>query len=243
MFNGKYKSINTVIENILRDTDYYNDMNQGDATEWAIRAMELIGAPMVHEEKISTVPVVNYRAELPVGLRDIVAVRDNKSHQTLVATNDEFILNYHDTVADPKEEDQLLMEDKPVRMFAYRAVNGYLFLNAKEGNIDIKHTVFPTDDSGCLLIPDVDRYMMAVEAYIIHKIDSKLARRGVISRSIAEESKQEWLWYVSSAHSKIATPNYDEAESMKNQINKIRSDSNAHDYGFEHLNTPTVKKF
>lgn len=252
MFNGQYKSINTVIENILRDTDYYSEINKEDATEWAVRAMELIGAPLVYNEEIETVTITNYRATLPSGIREIKGVRDHLSHQTLVASNDEWIMSHYEQAVDdgsgscdspPTPTDNVKMADKPVKIFAYRAVNGFIFTNAKEGCIDIKYTKFPVDDNGCLLIPDVDRYMMAVEAYIVFKMDKKMARRGVIADKIAEESKQEWLWYVSSAHSKIVTPNYDEAESLKNQIQKIRTDKNAHDYGFGHLNVPTVKTF
>jgi len=252
MFNGQYKSINTVIENILRDTDYYNEINQSDVTEWAIRAMELIGAPLVYDEEIETITITNYRATLPDNIRELKGVRDHLSHQTLVATNDEYIMWLYNQAVDDGSgscdapetlNDEIKMGDKPLKLFAYRLVNGYIFTNAKEGCIDIKYTKYPLDENGCLLIPDVDRYMLAIEAYIIYKLDKKLARRGVISRHIAQESEQEWLWYVASAHSKIVTPNYDEAEGLKNQIRKMRTDTNAHDYGFKYLNLPTRKTF
>jgi len=251
MFNGKYKSISTVIENILRDTDYYNEINKEDITEWAVRAMELIGAPLVYTQTITTVGVVNYRAELPTNLREIIAVRDHLSRHTLIEATDSYLMSLYDQSInnetefdDPViREDNLLMGEKPARMFSYQIKNGYLFLNVKEGAIDIAYSYYPLDSNGCLLIPDVDRYMIAVESYIVYKIDSKLYRRGIISKTIKDESEQNWLFYVNSAFTKIVTPNYDEAEALKNQIVKIRTDSNAHDYGFESLGVPTVKKF
>jgi len=85
--------------------------------------------------------------------------------------------------------------------------------------------------------------MIAVEMYISFKMDHKLWRRGVISKAARDISEQDWLWYVQSAHSKIVVPNYDEAESLKNQIQKMRVDKNAHDYGFTYLKIPTVKNF
>jgi len=121
MFNGQYKSIRTIIENILRDNDYYNDMSQDDATEWAIRAMELIGAPLVYTETISTITVTNYRATLPDGLRTILGVRDHTSRQTLVSATSEYIMQlYNEQVTDPADdgldpvipEDELKMKDK-----------------------------------------------------------------------------------------------------------------------------------
>ena len=93
------------------------------------------------------------------------------------------------------------------------------------------------------MIPDEERYLMAIEAYIIYKIDSKLYRRGVIAKHLRDESEQNWLWYVNSAFSKIVTPGYDGAESWKNQIQKMRADKAAHQYGYRYLKRPTVKKF
>jgi hypothetical protein len=244
MFNGKYKSIYTVIENILRDTDYYNEIKIEDATEWAARAMELIGAPLIKEESISTITVANYRASLPDEVISIKGVRDNETGVPLIAATDEFITaNYTESLEDDDFGDGISFGNYSIRTASYKVMNGYLFFNVKEGDIDILYTKFPTDDNGCLLIPAVDRYLMAIESYIIFKLDSKLYRRGVIAKNIKDESEQNWLWYVSSAHTKIVTPNYDEAESLKNQIQKMRTDKDAHAYGFKYLNVPTVKKF
>lgn len=253
MFNGKYKSIDTIIENILRDADYYNDIDQNDATEWAVRAMGLIGAPLVYDVDVAITVVANYRAELPADSINILAVRDHKSQHTLVGSTDEFLYHLYEEEVNPSDlgdddpalaEDNATMADKPTNgPFAYSIRNGYVFLDAKEGYIDIMYEKYPTDADGCLLVPDEERYLLAIETYIIHKLDNKLYRRGVLSKSIRDASEQEWLWYVASAHSKIVTPSYDQAESLKNQILKIHTDSNAHDYGYKHLKRPTRNRF
>jgi hypothetical protein len=238
MFSGKYKSISTVVENILRDTDYYNEINLSDAVEWAARAMELIGAPLVDTIVPTTLTIADFRATLPDAVKSVVAIRDNETKVSLIHSNDSFITNRYEEIQDGDEVDEIILPQ-----YAYNIVNGYIFFNKKDGDVDILYTTFPTDDNGCLLIPDVDRYMMAVEAYIIYKIDNKMYRRGILARNIRDESEQNWLWYVNSAFTKLATPNYDEAESLKNQMLKIRTDQSAHEYGFEYLNTPTVKNF
>jgi len=254
MFNGQYRSIQTVIENVLRDNDYYNDMDQDDATEWAIRAMELIGAPLVYTISVSpAIEINNYRAILPVNIRRLIAVRDHKSRHTFVEATGEFIMKRNEYAENPPDQSdpespvipvrELKAEDKGLFLPTYKVVNGALFFNVKKGKIDLKYESFPIDDEGCLMIPDEDRYMLAVESYIKHKMDHKLWRRGVLSKLARDLSEQDWLWYVQSAHSKIVTPGYDGAEALKNQIQKMRTDKNAHDYGFEYLNLPTVKRF
>ncbi len=254
MFNGQYKSIQTVIENVLRDNDYYNDMDQNDATEWAVRAMELIGAPLVYNEAVSpAVEIVNYRAALPANIRSLIAIRDHKSRNTYIGSTDEFIMKHNEYAENPPDpndpESPVVPEENPKAyekgrfMPSYKVVNGYVFLNVKSGKIDIKYESFPVDDNGCLMIPDEDRYMLAVESYIKFKMDHKLWRRGVISKVARDMSEQDWLWYVSSAFNKIVVPGYDQAEALKNQIQKMRIDKNAHDYGFAYQNLPTVKTF
>lgn len=252
MFNGQYKSINTVIENLLRDEEYYSEINQADATEWAVRAMELIGAPLVYEAVIAIVTFSDYRATLPTDVRHIIGVRDHTSRHTLIASDDEYLMALYNEQQSgyPDDDDspiissgELRLRDKGDYLFSYRIQNGYLFLNAKEGVIDIKYERFLTDDDGCIMIPDVDRYMMAVEAYIKYRIDHRLWRKGAVSKAVRDMSEQDWLWYVNSAFTKMVTPNYDEAESLKNQIQKIVVDKNAHDYGFANMNLPTRKTF
>ena len=249
-FNGKYRSINSIIENILRDTDYYNEIDKYDTEEWAIRAMQLIGAPNIYKKNVAILSIVNWKIDMPNDLVNLLAIRDNKTKHTFVESTDLFI-NYNsdnmedeDYIESPLDKRGFDAGDKSnIFIPAYKVASGCVYTNVKDGEVEMLYEVFPVDDDGCLMIPDEERYLMAVESYIIFKIDNKLYRRGVISKHVRDESEQNWLWYVESAHSKIVTPDYDGAESLKNQIQKMRTDKNAHDYGYKYLKRPTVKKF
>ena len=249
MFNGKYRPIDSVIENILRDTDYYNEVDRYDMIEWAIRAMQLIGAPLVYDKVIAQLPIEDWKIGLPNDLITLVAIRDKDTKQTFIESTDlyiEYNSEYSDN--DEYEKSPLDIEGETAKykgatfIPAYKVGAGCVFTNVEKGEVEMLYERLPVDENGCIMIPDEERYLMAVEAYITFKIDSKLHRRGVISKMIRDESEQNWLWYVNSAHSKIVTPGYDTAESLKNQIQKIRTDKNAHDYGFKYLKRPTVRK-
>ncbi len=249
MFNGKYRPIDSVIENILRDTDYYNEIDRTDAIEWALRAMQLIGAPLVYDRRIITAPIINWRVGLPADLINLIAVRDAESKQTFVESTDLFIeyntqySDREDYVQSPLDIKGATAKDKGATVIpTYRVASGCIYTNIEEGDVELLYETFQVDDNGCVMIPDEERYLMAVESYIIFKIDNKLYRRGVLPKHIRDASEQDWLWYVESAHSKIVTPSYDGAESLKNQLQKIRVDKNAHDYGFRYLKRPTVKR-
>ncbi len=249
MFNGKYRPIDTVIENILRDTDYYNEIDRTDAIEWALRAMQLIGAPLVYDKRIVILPIENWRVGLPIDIVNLLGVRDSKTKQTFIESGDLYI-EYNtehsedeDYIKSPLDRRGAIAGDKgSIFIPAYKVASGCIYTNVEEGEVEILYETFPVNEDGCIMIPDEERYLMAVEAYIIFKIDNKMYRRGVLPRHIRDASEQDWLWYVESAHSKIVTPSYDQAESLKNQIQKIRTDKNAHDYGYRYLKRPTVKK-
>ena len=236
-FNGKYVSVKTVIENVLRDTDYYNEISYHDVIEWTARAIDLIGVQLAYDEKFTVLSVVDYRATLPVDLMELLAVRDNVTKAPFIASTDEFAGNYA-----TNDEDTYASDDNRPLFGSYRVTSGYLFTNYEQGDIEIKYLAYRLCDDSYPMIPDVTRYLMGIEAYLTFKIDNKLWRRGKISKAIRDVSEQEWLWYVNSAFTKMVTPDYDKAESLKNQWLKIRGDEAAHDYSFGGLNLPTVKR-
>lgn len=234
-FNGNYVSVKTVIENVLRDTDYYNEISYYDVAEWVAKAIDLIGAPTAYDEVVDTITVANYRATLPTDLMELYMVRDDTTKVPLISSTDEFLISMDTNDTDNIDSERPLVG-------AYRITSGYLFTNVEAGTFEIAYKAYRLCDEGFPMIPDVTRYLLAVEAYLTYKIDNKLWRKGKQSKTIRDTSEQEWLFYVNSAFTKMMTPDYDRAESLKNQMVKIRTDSAAHQYSFAAMNLPTIKK-
>ena len=255
--NYKYVSVARVIENVLRDADYQDDISMYDVVEWISRAMSLIGVQAGYEEKIETIDIENYRAVLPDDVIKLIAVRDAKTGVGCYKSTDEFILSYPEeeqasATNDPPPPQEVDYTDWPayvplvegeVTICQYRLVDGYLFTNKETGTIEIKYLTYKTCEDGYPMVPDVERYLLALESYVTFKIDHRLWRRGKLSKMVRDISEQDWLWYVNSAQTKMVTPDYDTAEAMKNQLLKIVPDITAHQYSFRYLNTPTVKRY
>ena len=241
MFNGKYTTLNRVIENVERDNGYENQIYREDVKEWAVRAMNLIGVNLPYETVIYTDSFTDYRLVLPNDLVDIEGVRDNVTKIQLVASTDLYITALNE------QAQQLTMvsgkTSQETTIPAYKLVNGYMFFNFKEGEVEVAYKRYMLDENGCLMIPDVDRYLLGIESYLTYKIDHKLARRGELDWGIARASEQEWLWYVNSAANKLITPGYDEAEVLSRRAQSMRSPTGAHSRGFGTLNYPTIKRF
>lgn len=71
MLSGKYISIGEIINEIYRDRAYKYELPQTDAIEWAVEAMELIGAPMALTNKQEVIRFDNNRAKIPLDLVEI----------------------------------------------------------------------------------------------------------------------------------------------------------------------------
>ena len=241
MFNGKYTTLNRVLENIERDNGYENQIQREDVKEWAVRAMNLIGVDIPYETVIYVDLFKDYRLVLPQDLTDIIGIRDNVTKIALVASTDLYLSSL------PDQDRQITGVSGPsfqnTTVPSYKIVNGYVFFNFKEGEVEMAYKRYMLDENGCLMIPDVDRYLMGIEAYLTYKIDHKLARRGELDWGVAQRSEQEWLWYVNSAANKLLTPNYDEAEVMNRRAQSMRNPMGSHSRGFGTLNYPTIKRF
>jgi len=241
MFNGKYTNLNRVLENIERDNGYDNQIYREDSKEWAIRAMNLIGITIPYETVVYTDSFTNYRLVLPNDVYEIIGIRDDLTKASLVSSTDLYISNLSEEEVKPRLTSGNTA--KETRVPAYKIMNGYIFFNFKEGTVEVVYKRYILDENDCLMIPDVDRYLMAIEAYISYKIDHRLARRGELDWRIAQQSEQEWLWYVNSAANKLITPDYDVAENLSRRHQSMRAAVDSHSRGFGALNSPTIKRF
>lgn len=71
MLNGRTISIKQLIGEVYRDQRYTYELPWTDAIEWAVDAIELIGAPTSLSPKISKITIENYRGMLPCDLNEI----------------------------------------------------------------------------------------------------------------------------------------------------------------------------
>lgn len=235
MLNHKYTTIERVLENVIRDTGFTDEVDLVEAIEWAYRAMEFIGAPQVYIEKVTDgnyelnhpkpIVVENYKAELPCDIYQIIQVRDYCNRNSLREGTTNFIYS------------QNLPEVTGGQDNTYRINNGWIFTNFQEGTLEIAYYAFPTDDKGYPAIPDDERYLKAIESYIIERIARRLWLQDKMSTEKYKSLEQDWLFYVKSAKSRAQMPNIDGMETFKNQVLRLISHSDRHRNQFTQLGT------
>lgn len=72
MLNGKYVSCQEIIREVFRDNKYTYNLPWQDAIEWAVDAIELIGAPMALQPKQAKICIENYRGMLPCNMHTLI---------------------------------------------------------------------------------------------------------------------------------------------------------------------------
>lgn len=125
----------------------------------------------------------------------------------------------------------------------YKINDNYIFTNFKEGSVYMAYTAFPIDEAGFPLIPDNIKYKMAVQWYIISKVDYILYRRGDITRDIYEKSVQEYCFYVGAAQNSMRIPTIDQMQSIQNMIVRLIPRLNQHSQFFANMNTQEQLNF
>lgn len=233
MLNPGYTTIERVVENVIRDTGFTEDINFADIVEWVFVAQELIGVQSAYIQKVTDgntewnhfppVQVVNYRAELPCDFHSLISVREYCNKMPMIGDSGTFLKSTNDPNIDHYSN------------ITYTINDNYIFTNIEEGYLEISYWAFPTDENGMPMIPDDVRYLKAVEAYIAHKLSTKLWLQDKLSTEKKNFLETEWLWYVKSAKSKADLPSYDKAEALKNQILRLIQRPTQHLWSFEAL--------
>lgn len=233
MLKQGYTSINRVIENVIRDTGFTDEINFADMVEWAFIAMELIGVSNCYIQKITDgntdrdhyppIEIVDYRAELPCDYHSLISMREYFSHIPMINDSGTFLQSTNNP------------SPNVYTNITYTLNNNFIFTNIETGYIELSYWAFPTDKDGLPMIPDDVIYIKAVEAYLTERIARKLWIQGKLSDGVYRSMEQDWLFYVNSPRTRDALPSYDQAESLKNQILRIVQRPNHASWGYSAL--------
>jgi len=239
VWNGKFVSLDRVIEKVYRDEEYDHELDWGDALEWAGEAIALIGAPAVHIDKITNthpltpnVEVTQYRGELPIDLVYILpgGVRDYDTSEVYRYATDTFAIapgtqevNATSGVKNTTREIHTTNNDKTYTLNA-----GYIYVNEEEVTLEIAYKAFMIDENGFPMIPDNERVIKCVASCVTYHTDHRLWRKNKIARDVYEHSEREYQFYIASASNALRTPHPDKKESWTKAWVRLNPVLNSH---------------
>lgn len=232
----RYSSIKEVLEAVYRDTGYQHEIPHEDLIQWTVEAMELIGYPLQYVPKVigkgqdANYEFTSYKVPLPCDFHKLQAVsvngypavyRTNQFHHMLdpdccgfdnVNTDIQDVFYTNLAAYSPQAGEYV---NPAARTVMFDINDNFITFSIEKGNACLAYWAFPVDDEGFPMVPDIQKYKMAVTKYLIYKVDYILWRQGVINDKVYTESKDEWLWFVGSISSALKMPSVEQMEAIK----------------------------
>lgn len=172
----RFVSSKEILAKVARDLKPDNFDWEEDVLEWIGEALEFIGSGAAYELKSGDLEVFNFRALLPLDIRELKGVfnKDGKryeygSHEyvdtptaTVAKTNPLAITNSGVLV----RTGQLIEYPKD----GYFINGGYLIMGFESGQVTIEYEGLKVDQDGFPMIPDAVHYRNAVFFYILRQM-------------------------------------------------------------------------
>ena len=223
-----YISIKQVLDNLL-DHPMLQDLTLERAVDYAVRFIQIIGAPTEFQEKTQYIKIQDYRGVLPCDFYEIIQVRTYNE-------GDEYpkVFRYADDSShhSPNIETNTQLDTWDLTC---KIQNSIIFTSLKEGTIEIAYRAIMVDDEGYPLIPENSSFIQALELFIKKKIFTILFDQGKISPAVLQNTQQEYAWYVGQAQRDLNRPSVDKMESLANMWCQLIQRNNQHSRGFKPL--------
>jgi len=242
MLNPEFISLEIIVDRVFKSGLNPEHIDYWDIIENVGEAIRLIGVPYMLQYKVTNgegsmpdeITIADYRGTLPTDIVHIDSVRDFTTKEPYVYTTSSFKQTYTESN---------LTTGRGQVMLSYYVQGDYIFTNIEEGYVEIAYTAYQTDDNGYPMIPNEERVIKAVHAYVMYIITQKLWMSDKITKDKFSYWETEWMFYVNSARTKAHMPNLDREESFKNQMQRMIRPAHAHASHFNYLNKPEIPNY
>jgi len=230
IWNGKYVSVNSIIEKVYRDMNMIDQLDLGNAVEWAGEAIELIGAPMTLRERVGLIEIKHRKGKLPLDMHLLITSGAAPNQDCKCAKR--FVQMRYSTDAYHMFCSECM--DKTCNSdLTYKVNDDYMFVNFDEGTVRISYKAIPIDENGFPLIPDDIKFRNAVAYHIMWKLAFIKMMSGKINIGVYDRIQADRDWYLGAAQTRGNTPNPDMMESIKNNWIRLIKKINQHGDGFK----------
>jgi hypothetical protein len=215
----RYVSSKEMLAKVARDLKPDNYDWEQDVLEWIGEALEFIGSGAAYELKRLELEVFNYRALLPLDIRELKGVytTEDKPYEygnkeyadvpvaTVARTNPLAILNSGTLV----RTGSLVKYPKD----GYFVNGGYLIMGFENGSVVIEYEGFKLDSDGFPMIPDAVHYRNAIFFYILRQMIMGGYKHSDNQMNYFNVDEL-WKKYCAQAVVKGGFPSYDKAMSV-----------------------------
>lgn len=209
----RYTTIEDIMWRLSRIPQIKN-ITLEEVAEFTEDLLRLINIPQSLVSETSLFDIIDYKAQLPSCIQDVLGVR-------LMEDNCKIALTYS---ANPyhtsKNNNENCNND-----FTYVLQGCNIITSFSEGIIEVAYKKLPVDDKGFPMIPDEESFKRALVYEIRLRYAEPLWEMGKMTDKAFQRIQQERDWYVGQSQSKLAIVNYDQMDMMVKGVNRLIIDT------------------
>lgn len=216
MINGKYISLGELLWKLMRNP-LLEDLDYEEAAFHTIGVLKLIGAPLLFEDVVEKLTVVNHKAYIPENVLTVKGVRSN-------GVPLRYATDVYHTVG----------EECPKEM-TYVLQNCVLITSFSSGELEISYKAIVTDEQGYPMIPDNESVKRAIEYEIQMQYLESFWAMGKVTDKFFQYIQQQRDWYVGQATNSGVLQGVDQLESVMNGLNRLIINDQAFTNFYKHF--------
>lgn len=239
MYNGKVISLGRIIWKVMKHA-LASELSYEEAAEYALEFIKLVGTPLAYSNVISEpIPINLYKSRLP---DDVVLIKGVKyicrecTEDQAIAMREATDIYHKGSEPISKRLNDHEYNNYPTfnanQGFTYIVEKGIIKTSIENGCIIISYKALNIDEDGFPLVPDNEPFKMGMEYYILHRYLEPLWLAGKVTDKAFNYIEQKRHWYMASADTSMKMPSIDQMESIMNGINRIITDTTAHEKFF-----------
>ena len=197
------------------------DVSLEQVIDYCVDFMRITGSPAIFIDKVETLEIHNYKAQLPCDFLKMTQVKH--CGHCLRYTTDSFHLTPNECRAFD---------------YTYKIQNHVIFTNFEEGQIDIAYTAIAVDNDGFPLIPDNAHFTRALEWYVKKEWFTIQFDLGKCSQQTLQNAQKQYAFAVGACQAEFQCGSLDEMESISNIFNSLLLRRREHTKGFINTGSP-----
>lgn len=214
----QYISLREILSRVTRHP-MLQEVDLEAVIQYTLEFFGLVGVPQIYEDKLVTLQIRNYKAELPCDIVRINQVRDERTGIAIRAMTDSF-----------NTQSRFLPGGA-----SFKTQNRILMTSFREGRVTISYKATHVDADGLPMLPDDQVFLLALEAYIKKRVFESKFDQGKIKGDVLERAEQQYFGLVGKCVNRFKMPSQSEMQAITGMMHRMIPSTNEFEAGFKGL--------
>jgi hypothetical protein len=195
----------------IQDDPFLKNVKKSDVVNYIKTVLYLIGAPTLYEDKVVTLQIYDYKAQIPkdfVARTSVRLIYEDGNRLVLQHNTDDYYNTYKE-MSDTTTVDLL---------YTHKIVGDTLWVDFEEGKVELAYKAVSVDENGWPMFDANESLILAIEWYIKQRYYRILWTHGKLPDKVADYAEQQYNWYMGQATARIQIQDPIEAEATKRAV-------------------------